>query len=1613
MDRFRDVTLIKVCTYLGINSPMFKCVVASILALFRFREVNCFKKQFLLMLLLMSQQPVFGNVSIYSSSPSQGTTSSPPLILFAMSFDHELFKKAYSDYSDVDGDGRMDIAYNNSIDYYGYFEPNWCYNYGSGRFQPVSAATGTNSHFCTTPAAPWSGNFLNWASMTRMDLIRKVLYGGKRSTDTTNQTVLERAEIPFDFHAFAKIYEGPDVNRLTPYTSGAITLCSLNDNANGAPLLRVRTIADASWASVTSRRCDGTSVADYNVRVEACHATLNSSSCLQYGSSMKPVGLIQLYHDQVQFGLVTGSFANNASGGVLRKNMSFATDEFDQNDGRFISSSGMVSTLDAFRISEYDYSGAKYSCSVCYDCNRFPPRCRDWGNPIAEIYLEALRYISGEKNPSSDYMVTSAEDLNLPVPPWRDPYKTDNRCANCAIIVISTGQNSYDGDNFASINDLLSGGITSLNRLTDEIGNNEPGLIFPGQFLVGSDGASGINQCDPKTLTGLSKARGICPEVPQSQGSYYVAALASYAKDVDLRPDLDGVQSVMTYGIELAQTVPKLRFVVPDGADENIVEFSPVCHSIDYTTARNSLDEERYYPCRFLDMKVENLSYHSSGRLNSLVIAVAWADETSGGDGDSDMSASYEVTLRDNNISIRIYNPIYNGQNAFRVGYILTGVEGYSGIVLDADYNKEYFHMGGINTAYDDGDNESALLIKTSTAGGPSRLKVDSTYDWIEMTPRDVTKNFTPKSNSNLPTIIPKPLLLAAKYGGFTDLDSDGTPYHDADRDGTPDDSREWDNKNNLTGSLGADGIPDNYFFSNNPALLEEQLSRILKDIASRISAASNVALVSNSASGVGTAVQALFRPKVKINNVEIGWVGLLNSLFIDASGNLREDTNGNDALDDFSTDFAVNLFFEASVNQTLVQRYSSTDGGKTLVPQGSTVSLDDLKPVWSAHEELMDLTNVLWQRTYSDPSNMGRYMFTWIDSNNDGVVGASEEQPLITSTFGGGNEGFLGVSSGTVDPLIKYIRGEDQPGYRSRSVDYDNDGSLDVWRLGDIIHSNPLSVSKPSGFYGDGRSFNPNDATFLEFIEHYKNRRQVIYVGGNDGLIHAFNAGFWDETNQLFALSKSSETSHRLGGEIWAYAPMNLLPHLQWLTDPSYPHVYYMDGQPLIFDANIFPDDADHPKGWGTVLVMGMGLGGGPIDVSIGGSTVTRRSAYVVMDITNPEKPPKVLAEITHPDMGFTTMRPELIQRRLPDSSGDYSRPQTNEWYLVFGSGPRGSGSTGIRNALDNATSDQSLKVFVYNLKTNQFLSGFNPYDTGLANSYSGDMSVVDWDNNNYDDAVYFGSVQTSTLSGQLMRINIEDPSPNNWTVNTFLDIGRPITSKPLAITNNDNERWVFSGTGRELIRSDSLDTSQEYFFGVKEPQNSSGFTFGQVLKSDLIDTSDIEVLANGDFSSTFTISPGVTVDNFTALRNGIKNEAGWINLFEHDGSNPSNKSLSSPVSTFALLLFTEYQPPADQCQVDGSSFLRAQHYQTGTAIPANIQRVLTVGTITDSSISVKRIALGAGMAPAPIIHRSGDGQTSVIVQGEAGNISSTSSEYSISDPGRQSWRQIHNIPR
>ena len=50
-----------------------------------------------------------------------------------------------------------------------------------------------------------------------------------------------------------------------------------------------------------------------------------------------------------------------------------------------------------------------------------------------------------------------------------------------------------------------------------------------------------------------------------------------------------------------------------------------------------------------------------------------------------------------------------------------------------------------------------------------------------------------------------------------------------------------------------------------------------------------------------------------------------------------------------------------------------------------------------------------------------------------------------------------------TVTDLIDYIRGvEFASSARNRTIDYDGDGSTEVMRMGDIIHSTPTPVQAP-----------------------------------------------------------------------------------------------------------------------------------------------------------------------------------------------------------------------------------------------------------------------------------------------------------------------------------------------------------------------------------------------------------------------------------------------------------------------------------------------------------------------------------------------------------------------
>jgi len=162
----------------------------------------------------------------YEALPPFLSSGAPPLLMLVMGRNHKLYYEAYNDASDLNEDGVLDVRYSPAaINYYGYFDNYKCYTYDSSsqRFNPSSKTTDKTC----SGVHEWSGDFLNYVTMTRMDTMRKVLYGGYRSTDGTTDTILERVYVPQDGHSWGKEYtsidhDGYDIADYTPFVAPAV-----------------------------------------------------------------------------------------------------------------------------------------------------------------------------------------------------------------------------------------------------------------------------------------------------------------------------------------------------------------------------------------------------------------------------------------------------------------------------------------------------------------------------------------------------------------------------------------------------------------------------------------------------------------------------------------------------------------------------------------------------------------------------------------------------------------------------------------------------------------------------------------------------------------------------------------------------------------------------------------------------------------------------------------------------------------------------------------------------------------------------------------------------------------------------------------------------------------------------------------------------------------------------------------------------------------------------------------------------------------------------------------------------------------------------------------------
>ncbi|WP_019531161.1 pilus assembly protein [Dasania marina] len=869
-----------------------------------------------------------------------------------------------------------------------------------------------------------------------------------------------------------------------------------------------------------------------------------------------------------------------------------------------------------------------------------------------------------------------------------------------------------------------------------------------------------------------------------------------------------------------------------------------------------------------------------------------------------------------------------------------------------------------------------------------------------------------------------------------------------------------------LFDQIASAGGTTNAYIAGDSAALNTALGSIFLNISNRLSSATGAAVLANSSQGGGAIFQANYTPKViDAGNREVNWVGGLSGLFIDEKGYLREDSNGNKTLDGYDTDAVVVYFYDTSVapNRTRIRSYLS--GAADTVPNFATVTpsikeIEDLDVLWQARDKLAALTNVTAQRAYDDSAAGGRHILTSVDGANltdfitlsptdlaalaaaessalsvlnaaqaDVIAAVGSTQVIIDAadaaliaaqaafnqaSLAALNSTFLNYlmeSSGTnANQLVNYIRGEEQVGSRSRTIDIDGDGTPEVWRLGDIIHSTPALVAAPSENY-DALY---NDKTYAAFRELYKNRRHMVYVGANDGMLHGFNAGFWDknqkkyELDDAFVNGTSSLTAHPLGTELWSYIPRSGLPHLRWLKDAGYAHSYYVDGEPKTFDANIFPADAVHPYGWGTVLVVGMRLGGGEIAVDSDGdgtTDTTTYSSYIIMDVTNPEAPPTLIAEVSHSSLGFTTSEVGVVKKRIALSGTDYVSTSTNDWHLVFGSGP---------DTLSDVTSTATAKVFVYDLITKAFITDFAPKDLGIAASFVGNVEVANWDGNFIDDTAYFGVIggTPSAPVGKLMRYQLDAPSSS--AISTLLDTSRATVGQPLPTIDGNGRKWVYFGTGRLFDEGDNLSVPLQRFYGVMEPVDSAGAeTWTEVTLSTVEDVTDIRVFEDGYIDKVgggaVEIPSGTALTTFDELKYALpKNKGGWFrDLNPSSGaSDPSGRNVNYAVKARSIILFVEYTPSGLSCQPEGTSVLYGVDFQTGTATPFTVFGSNSSTQHNTANLSELYTVLGQGLA-GHLSPTSGDGD-GVRYSDSTGKTGNVGLDLGGSAGGRQSWLEI-----
>lgn len=344
---------------------------------------------------------------------------------------------------------------------------------------------------------------------------------------------------------------------------------------------------------------------------------------------------------------------------------------------------------------------------------------------------------------------------------------------------------------------------------------------------------------------------------------------------------------------------------------------------------------------------------------------------------------------------------------------------------------------------------------------------------------------------------------------------------------------------------------------------------------------------------------------------------------------------------------------------------------------------------------------------------------------------------------------------------------------------------SLRVHRLGAIYHSTPIVVPAPRRVLPDpGYQQWLDSTTPTQNNNTYKvsQRPTVVYVGSNDGIMHAFHA----------------ET----GLELWGYIPQSILPRLRVVTNGSQPEggrVYTVDGSPVVENVQMYryfdATTQSFVSQWKTVLLFGLRAGG---------------RGYTAIDVTNPYRP-RLLWEIhnqtlkdpsqptggTFDRLAYTYAKPLIVHMSL---MWDGRLQERAVAVLAGGIGLEKKGSAWVINQTDPT---QGGIVYFVDIETGRCIREMIPADAeqgiplgrerGIAATPIGISPLP-----GITDRIFVADV-----NGRIFRLDVSAKDPILWNVRLFYDLftpqefPNPVMTAPAFAYNQRGEVVLFGGTG------------------------------------------------------------------------------------------------------------------------------------------------------------------------------------------------------------------------